>query len=221
MFRRTFRQSSEHQMTKTGFDNRFTDTRIGFVVAARHAAVLAEPAKAALDDPAPGQYYEAFGTRRGAHHLQPQPQRGGSGSHQRSLVAGVGPKQFQLRGFGLGFGQHGGGPDGVLDAGRLHQHGQGQALRIDDYRALTASYLLARIVAVAAPLLLPVRTDCESMAPAVVSGSRVSWRTCWRSPVSRRSQVPSSRQASNCLYTVCQGGRSCGSKGQAPPARNW
>ena len=38
---------------------------------------------------------------------------------------------------------------------------------------LTASYLLAGIVAVTAPLLAPVRTDCVSIAPAVGSAARL------------------------------------------------
>lgn len=171
-------QSAQHKMTKTGFDNRFTDTGIDFVVAARHAAVLAEPVKAALYDPAPGQHYETFGTGRSAHHLHSQTQRGGSRGHQRSLVAGVGLKQLQLRSVCPDLGQHGGRAHGVLHSGRLHEQGQGQALRIDDDIPPTVSYLLARIVAMTALLLLPVRTDCESMAPAVGSGSRVSWHSC-------------------------------------------
>ncbi len=94
--------------------------------------------------------------------------------HQRPLLPGIGPEQVQLRGVGLGFDQHRGGSDGVLHAGRLHVHGHEQAAGVDGNMALTASYLLARVVAVAAPLLPPVRTDCESMAPAVGSASRLS-----------------------------------------------
>jgi hypothetical protein len=179
MFERSlFGQSAQHQLTKTGFDNRFTDTGIGFVIAARHAAVLTQPAETAFHDPAPGQYDEAFSAGRGAHHLHPQTQRRGGCGHQRPLVAGVSPEQLQLRGVSPSFGQHRGRPDGVLYAGRLHQQGQEQALGVNDDIALTASYLLARVVTVATPLSPPVRTDCESMAPTVGSASRVSWRSC-------------------------------------------
>lgn len=63
MFRRRFfGQSSQHQMTEISFDNDFTHTRIGFVVAAGHAAILTQPAEGALHHPAAGQHHEAFGT---------------------------------------------------------------------------------------------------------------------------------------------------------------
>ena len=65
--------------------------------------------------------------------------------------------------------------------------------------SLTVSYLFAGIVSVTAPLLAPVRTDCVSMAPAVGSAARWGWRTTRRSPSRSRFQVPSARQASNCL----------------------
>jgi len=186
-------------MRETGFDNGLTSTRIGFVISARYAAVFAEPAKGALDDPAPGQYDEAFGAGRLADHFHAQAQRCRGRRDEWSLIAGISPEQLQIGGARLGLGEHGGRAHRVLYAGWLHEHSQRQALGIDRDMTFTANYLLACIVAVAAPLLPPVRTDCESMAPAVGSGSRVNWRTCWRSPWSRRSQVPSSRQASNCL----------------------
>lgn len=161
-------------MTKTGFDNCFTHPRIGFIVSARHAAVLTEPAEAALHDPTSGQHHEALGTERLADHFHAQAHRRSSRGHQRPLVAGVSPEKLQVRRVGPGFGQHRRSPNRVLDTGCLHQHGQRQAQRVDGDMPLTASYLLARVVAVTAPLLPPVRTDCESIAPAVGSGARVS-----------------------------------------------
>jgi hypothetical protein len=53
-------------MTKTGLDNGLTYMGIGFVVAARHAPVLTQPAETALHDPAPGQHHEALGAGWGA-----------------------------------------------------------------------------------------------------------------------------------------------------------
>jgi hypothetical protein len=94
MFRgRSFSQSAQHELTETGFDNGLTHKRISFIVTARHAAVLAEPAEATLDDPAPGQHHKAFGAGRGPDYLHAQTQRRGSRGHQRPLLAGVGPKQ--------------------------------------------------------------------------------------------------------------------------------
>ena len=61
--------------------------------------------------------------------------------------------------------------------------------------ALTASYWLAGVVAVTAPLLPPVRTGCVSMR----SAARFGWRTARRRSSKSRSQVPSFCQASNCL----------------------
>ena len=63
--RRAFGQSAQHQMAEAGFDNRLAHMGIRFVVAARYAAVFAEPAEGALHDPAPGQHHEAFGAGRG------------------------------------------------------------------------------------------------------------------------------------------------------------
>ena len=180
--RRPFGQSAQHEMTKTRFDNSFIYKWIGFIVTARHTAVIAQPAEAALHDPAPGQHHEALGASWGPDYFHAQPQRGGRRGDEWSLVASVGPKELQLRRVGLSLRQHGSRPDGVLHTGGLHQYRQWQTKCIDGDRLLTASYLLACIVAVTAPPLLPVRTDCESIAPAVGSGSRVNWRTCWRNP---------------------------------------
>lgn len=119
---------------------------------------------------------------------------------QWAVVAPVAPEQLQRRGRLLGRGQHGARPDRVLPRGGLPLHRHQQALRVHHDRTLAPRYWLARSIAVAAPLFPPVRTDCVSMAPAVGSASRpATCRTCRRRPASTRSQVPSSRQASNCL----------------------
>ena len=115
-----------------------------------------------------------------------------------ALVAPVAPDELPVGGAGFGLGQHRAGADRVLYRGRLHLHGQRQAFGVHNDRTLAARYWLARVVAVAAPLVPPVRTDCVSMAPAVGSAARGGWRTARRSPSSNRSQVPSSRHASNC-----------------------
>nr|GFD05819.1 hypothetical protein [Tanacetum cinerariifolium] len=174
--------------------------RIGFKIPAGEAAVLAQPAKRALDDPAVRQHGEALLVAGLGHDFDPQAQRGGRRAHGGAAVAPIAPEQAQTGGARDGFGQDGRRPGGVLHRGGLHLHGHEQAQGVNHQMALTASYLLAGVVAVTAPLLAPVRTDCVSMAPAVGSGARpAAWRTVRRKPSCNRSQVPSSRQASNCL----------------------
>ena len=85
----------------------------------------------------------------------------------------------------------------------------------------TASYLLARIVAVAAPLLLPVRTDLRVDGSG--RGFGLTGELAHLLAQASEQAVPGTvlAPASNCLYTVRQGGRSWGSRCQALPARNW
>ena len=125
--------------------------------------------------------------QRLAHYFHPQSHGLGRLGHERALVASVAPDELQVG--GAGFGQDGAGPDQLLDRSRLYLHGQRQALGVHHDIALTPSYWLARVVAVTAPLLPPVRTDGVSMAPAVVSAARFDWRTAWRRPFRSRSQA--------------------------------
>lgn len=106
-------------MAEACFDNGFTSTRIGFVVAASYPAVLAEPAEGTLHDPASGQYHEALGAGWGPDYLHAQAQHRG---RQRPLVAGIGSEHLQVRRPGLGLHQHRSRADWVLHPGRLHEH---------------------------------------------------------------------------------------------------
>ena len=118
--------------------------------------------------------------------------------HQRLLVAPVAPDELQVRGPGFGLGQYRARANRVCTETACTCTAR-PSVPTTICRFQSASHLLARIVAVTAPLLAPVRTDCVSMAPAVGSAARFGWRTALRSPSISQSQVPSSRHASNCL----------------------
>ena len=112
-------------MAETRFDNGLANPGISFVVAARYAPVLAQPAEGALYHPAPRQEDKALGAGWGSYYFHAQAQRRRRGGYQRSLVAGIGPEQLQVGGAGLGLGQDGSGSHRVLDAGCLYEYGQG------------------------------------------------------------------------------------------------
>lgn len=65
---------------------------------------------------------------------------------------------------------------------------QQQALRIDDNVTLAPRYLLAGIVAVAAPFTAHAHGMCVNSAPALDFGSRVRWRTVRRKPFDLQSR---------------------------------
>jgi len=56
-------------MIKTGSNTGRTHPNIGFIIAARPAVVLAQPAEGALDYPAPGQRPEALGAGWSLHYF--------------------------------------------------------------------------------------------------------------------------------------------------------
>src|ERR1035437_6365084 len=106
--------------------------------------------------------------------------------------------------------QHGTGRHAVLDAGRVYDHRQQIALRVYRDMPLASLDLFARVIA-APPPFSAVLADCESMIATVGVASRPrAWRPCSRSVLPTRSHTPLSRQARNCRYTVCQGGKSAG-----------
>ena len=68
-----------------------------FIIAAKSARLI-EPAEGSLDDPATGQYLEAFERIASPHNLQVKFAKGAEvldPSHQRSQVTTVGPDDLQ------------------------------------------------------------------------------------------------------------------------------
>jgi hypothetical protein len=109
----------------------------------------------------------------------------------------------------------------ILDAGRDDMDRDEQAEGVGDQEPLAALDFLARVEAlVAAGTVSAVRTDCESISPALGSEFRPSAsrtrprRTSWTC-----STVPSSCHQVKYQYTVGQGGKSFGSCRQAHPVR--
>jgi hypothetical protein len=103
----------------------------------------------------------------------------------------------------------------VLKTGLVHELVHDQTVGIHQDMALAAFDLLASVIAAPPPFWL-VFTDWLSIIAALGVGSRPCFtRTCSRSAVWMRSQVPSLRHVRKYAQTVDHGGKSCGR------ARHW
>ena len=108
----------------------------------------------------------------------------------------------------------------VLDVSRMNHDGQQQSYRVHGDVTLATHHLLTSIIATRPPFSV-VFTDWLSMIAALGVGLLPSdCRTLGRSASWTPSQVPSSVHLRKYLYTVCQGGRSCGSIRHGHPVRS-
>ena len=102
----------------------------------------------------------------------------------------------------------------------MNHDGQQQSYRVHGDVSLSTVDLLASIIATRPPFPV-VFTDWLSMIAALGVGLLPSdCRTLGRSASWTPSQVPSSVHLRKYLYTVCQGGRSCGSIRHGHPVRS-
>ena len=102
----------------------------------------------------------------------------------------------------------------------MHHHFQQHSHRIHDYVSLSSEHLLTGVIATRPPFSV-VFTDWLSIIAAVGIALLPSLsRTFGRNASCTRSHVPSSEKRLKYLYTVCHGGRSCGSIRQAHPVRS-
>ena len=109
------------------------------------------------------------------------------------LVSAISPDEFKSRKAALKRSQQVFPPVMVLKTGLMHTLVQDQAVRIYQDMALAAFDLFASVIAAPPPISL-VFTDWLSIIAALGVGSRPCFtRTCSRSAVWMRSQVPSLR----------------------------
>ena len=102
----------------------------------------------------------------------------------------------------------------------MNHDGQQQSYRVHGDVTLATHHLLTSIIATRPPFSV-VFTDWLSMIAALGVGLLPSdCRTLGRSASWTPSQVPSSVHLRKYLYTVCQGGRSCGSIRHGHPVRS-
>ena len=114
---------------------------------AGQAAVAADPGKGALDDPALGQDDEAMGIAALDDLQGPRAGLGNNPGHLWPLVAGVGKDALDERKGSPRGAQQIARAIAVLHVGRVDDHAQQEAQRIDQDVALAAGDFLARIKA--------------------------------------------------------------------------
>ena len=156
----------EHQIDHGHVEEAFSGLGEEFIILAE-SAVTVEPAKCALDDPAFGQDLEAFGRVATPDNFEFPTGELFDPSLQLSGVAAVGPDLFQSRTVEANLLDQSARPVTVLNAGRVHDHADGQSQGIDDKVALASFNLLASVVAALRPPFSPVLTDWLSMIAAV------------------------------------------------------
>ena len=111
------------------------------------SAVVADPSKRPLHDPALGQHHEAMPIAA-AHDLDPPAASAGHGGrHLRALVSGVTDNALDEREQPPRLAQQRLGAVAILHIGPMHHHGEQQAERVRQYVALAAKGFLARVVA--------------------------------------------------------------------------
>ena len=111
------------------------------------ATVAADPGEGALDDPALGQDDEAMGIAALDDLQSPRAGPGDDVSHPWPLVAGVGEDAFDEREGSPRRAQQIARTVAVLHIGRVDDHVQQEAQRVDEDVALAAGDFLARIKA--------------------------------------------------------------------------
>src|SRR6185436_18078940 len=106
--------------------------RASFVILAETTA-LAQPSEGALDHPALGKGREPLLARWPVHDLQlPLPERP-SDDPERALIDAIGEDGLQSRAAGsVQLREHKPSSVGVLDVGRMHDHGPDHSERVND-----------------------------------------------------------------------------------------
>jgi hypothetical protein len=214
-------QATDHQVDH-GHANHGV-ARLGHIlVVLRASAVAAAPPAGPLHHPPLREELEAFRALGPLDHVQADLPPGPQGPHpgdEVPTIGLIGPEQPKAHARMPAQVQPWQGPLTVWHAGRRHHHPQPEASRIDEEMALAPVDMFGFIIPVVPPFAV-VLTDWLSMIPALgwrcrpaatrTSPRRRSWMSC---------QVPSCRQRQQSWSTLSQGGRSWGSRRQAPPRR--
>ena len=191
----------------------------GLVVLAQPTAP-AEPRECSLDHPSSGQHLKLMAVPGTFHNFKRPACQGPDPLDQLSAIACIGPDQSQTGKPPYHFVYDQLRSISVLNISRMYHHGQQQPYGIHYDVSLSTVDLLASIIATRPPFSV-VFTDWLSMMAALgvgllpsasrTAGRRVSWTL---------SHVPSIIHLRKYLYTVCQGGRSCGSIRHGHPLRS-
>lgn len=128
-----------------------------FVVLAE-AAIAADPAEGAFDDPAAGEDFKPGGVVRASYNLKGPTGEGAGPVDEFAGVAGVGPDEDESGELALEFLQDEARPVAVLKAGFVNDDGEDQAEGVDDEVAFAAVDLLSGVVAARPPFSV-VLTD--------------------------------------------------------------
>ena len=191
------------------------------------AALLDQPAEAALDHPAPWQHDEAFlvfeflddaqGEVR-AHAEEPAHVR--NELFELSGVAAVGEDHQQAHQVVAKEAQEHFGSVAILHARRCDHHAEEQAVGVGQSVALAPFDLFACVVAAARGGELPAFDALAVDDPGAGRGVffSVSTRTRSRSAVLMRGQTPCSVQVARASCTVLLGGKSLGNNDHWQPA---
>lgn len=153
------------------------DFDVGFAAFSQSFIVLAvspvspEPCECALHHPPSRQQLKADGLGPAADDFKQPAARGFGPGFQSSRIPTVGPDQLQTRTTIFQLLQHELGAVAILNAGRMHHHGQHKSERIHDYVPLATRDLLARVIAPRPPFSA-VFTDWLSMIAAEGSSFR-------------------------------------------------
>ena len=139
-------QSTEHDADHSEAKEGGDGSRVALEVAGQ-AAVAADPGKGALDDPALGQDDEAMGIAALDDFQLPGAGLGDDLGHLWPLVAGVGEDAFDERERSPCRAQNLARAVAILHIGRVDDHAQQEAQRIDQDVAFAAGDFLARIKA--------------------------------------------------------------------------
>ena len=180
-----------------------------FVVFAQSPA-SAQPRQRALNDPTAGQHVEMMAISRTPDNLQKTSCHGQNPGNQLPSIASIRPDHREPRIPSQQFAHHQLGPIPILDIRRMHHHGQQQSYGVYHNVPLPPRHLLASVIPARPPFSV-VFTDWLSMIAALGVGSLPSASRTWGRRVSWiRSHVPPRPHVRKYLYTVSQGGRSCG-----------
>ena len=112
-------------------------------------------------------------------------------------------------------------PAPVLDVRRRHAQRPDEAERVDRDVPLAAQHLFPPSHPRSPPRRVVFTVWLSTRAVRGIGGRPASSRQSSRSAAWAFSRVPSSRQARKFPYTVCHGGKSCGSGRHAAPACGW
>ena len=191
----------------------------GFVVLAQ-PTTASEPCQCSFNDPSSWQHLKMMAVSRTPHNLQHPARYGHHPINQLTSVASVRPDQSQVRKPSYQLIDDQLCTISVLDVSRMNHDGQQQSYRVHGDVTLATHHLLTSIIATRPPFSV-VFTDWLSMIAALGVGLLPSdCRTLGRSASWTPSHVPSSVHLRKYLYTVCQGGRSCGSIRHGHPVRS-